>query len=248
MTRRRGLLVVVEGPGGVGKSTVTALVARLLRDEGRTVLATREPTDTSLGDLARHGTDEYQGTAMACLIAADRYKHGEVIRPALERGDIVVCDRYVASSLALQCMDGVDREFVWLLNTGVIQPDLVIMMGGNPDAIEARLTARGAHSRYERAEGSSRVECAYFIEAGKFLRDKGHRVLDVDATGVDAEDVALRVVAAVTRLLKDQNDPERVHVQPRQPVPGARGASAPVPVGEAGAGAGADGDSAQCGV
>ncbi|MEV5677099.1 dTMP kinase [Streptomyces sp. NPDC052179] len=240
--------MAVEGPGGVGKSTVTALVARLLREEGRTVLATREPTDTPLGDLARHGTDEYQGQAMACLIAADRYKHGEVIRPALERGEIVVCDRYVASSLALQCMDGVDREFVWLLNEGVIQPDLVIMMGGNPAVIEARLTARGAHSRYERAEGSSHVECASFIGAGKFLRDKGHRVLDVDATGVDAEDVALRVVAAVTRLLKDQrtDDPERVHVQPQQPVPGARGASGPVPVCEAGAGAGADGDSAEC--
>jgi hypothetical protein len=94
--------------------------------------------------------------------------------------------------------------------------------------IEERLTARGVHSRYERAEGSSHVECAYFIEAGKFLRNKGHRVLDVDATGADAEDVALRVVAAVTRLLKDQktDDPERVHVQPQQPVPGARGAGA----------------------
>ncbi|WP_308296039.1 dTMP kinase [Streptomyces sp. ISL-96] len=249
MTRRRGLLVAIEGPGGVGKSTVTALVARLLHTDRVPVLATREPTDTALGSLARHGTDEYQGTAMACLIAADRYKHGEEIRPALERGEVVVCDRYIASSLALQCMDGVDREFVWLLNEGVAQPDLTVMVSGQPEVIEERLAARGAHSRYERAEGSSHVECAYYVEAAKFLRGKGHRVLNVDASNVPAEEVARTVVAAITRLRKDQpDDAGRADVQPQQSVPGARGETASVPGGPAGVGAGADGDGAVGGV
>ncbi|WP_234043340.1 dTMP kinase [Streptomyces marianii] len=250
MTGDRGLLVAVEGPGGVGKSTVTALVARLLRAEGVPVLPTREPTDTALGNLARHGTDEYQGEAMACLIAADRFKHGEEIRPALERGEVVVCDRYIASSLALQCMDGVDREFVWLLNERVLQPDLTVMVTGHPDVIEARLTARGAHSRYERAQGSSRVECAYFAEAAKFLRSKGHRVLDVNATQTPAEEVARTIVAAITRLRKDppNHDAGRAHVQPQQPVPVPRGATAPVPGEPAGAGTRPHGDGAERGV
>lgn len=249
MTGRSGLLVAIEGPGGVGKSTVTGLIAQFLGAEGVPVLATREPTDTALGNLARHGTDDYQGEVMACLIAADRFKHGEEIRPALERGEIVVCDRYIASSLALQCMDGVDREFVWLLNERQVQPDLTVMVTGHPDVIEARLTARGAHSRYERVDGSSRVECAYFAEAAKFLRSKGHRVLVVDATQTPADDVARSIVAAIIRLRKDQqHDAGRAHVQPQQPVPGARGETAPVPGGAAGVGARADGDGAQRGV
>lgn len=242
-------MVAIDGPGGVGKSTVTALVAQFLGAEGVPVLATREPTDTTLGNLARHGTDDYQGEAMACLIAADRFKHGEEIQPALERGDVVVCDRYVASSLALQCMDGVDREFVWLLAERVIQPDLTVVVSGDPVVIEARLTARGAHSRYERADGSSHVECAYFTEAAKFLRRQGQRVLDVDATQTPAEDVARAIVSAITRLRKDQpHHAERAHVQPQQPVPGARGETAPVPGAAAGAGARPHGDGAERGV
>ncbi|MFB6991496.1 hypothetical protein ACFCZT_39535 [Streptomyces sp. NPDC056230] len=50
------------------------------------MLATREPTDAALGNLARYGTDDYQGEAMACLVTADRFKHGVEIRPTLERG------------------------------------------------------------------------------------------------------------------------------------------------------------------
>ncbi|MCK8677983.1 dTMP kinase [Streptomyces lichenis] len=229
---------------------MTALVVRRLSTEGVPVLATREPTDTTLGSLARHGTDDYRGEALACLIAADRFQHGEVIGPALERGQTVVCDRYIASSLALQCMDGVDREFVWLLNEKVIQPDLTVVVSGRPDVIEARLTARGAHSRYERAEDSTRVECAYFAEAAKFLRSKGHRLLDVDASHVPADEIARMIVAAVTRLRKDQphHDAGRAHVQPEQPVPGTRGETAPLPGGPTGGGARADGDGAQRGM
>ncbi|WP_322974781.1 dTMP kinase [Actinacidiphila epipremni] len=68
-----GLFVSIDGPGGVGKSTVTALVAEELRAAGAAVLATREPSDTALGRLARNGTDDYRGLTMACLIAADRH-------------------------------------------------------------------------------------------------------------------------------------------------------------------------------
>ncbi|MGW6391264.1 dTMP kinase [Streptomyces sp. NPDC055103] len=249
MTRRRGLLLAIEGPGGVGKSTVTALVAQFLGAAGVPVLATREPTDTALGNLARHGTDDYQGEAMACLIAADRHQHGAEIRPALEAGKVVVCDRYIASSLALQCMDGVDREFVWLLNEWVVQPDLTVMVTGQPDVIEVRLAARGAHSRYERAEGSSHVECGYFAEAAKFLREKGHGVLTVDATHVPAEEVARTIVAAITRLRKDQpHHAGRAHVQPQQSVPEPRGETAPVPGEAAGVAVRAHGDGAKRGV
>ncbi|MBB5159082.1 dTMP kinase [Saccharopolyspora phatthalungensis] len=95
-----GTLITVDGPGGVGKSTVTRLVVDALAVVGLPVHATTQPSGAPLGKLARHGTDTYRGMALACLSAADRHHQlATEILPALREGKIVVCDRYVASSL-----------------------------------------------------------------------------------------------------------------------------------------------------
>lgn len=193
-----GKFVTIDGPGGVGKSEVTALIAGILQEEGMDVCQTREPSDTPLGRLARAGTDEYRGMAMACLIAADRYTHlEEEIRPALTRGATVICDRYVASSLVLQVLDGVARDTVWELNRHADMPDLAVILNARADVVEKRLTGRGAHSRYEREEGSSARECAYFRETATFLRATGVRVLQIDASTDSPEQIARTVVAAI---------------------------------------------------
>ncbi|MDH6189098.1 dTMP kinase [Streptomyces sp. CZ24] len=193
-----GMFVTIDGPGGVGKSTVTALVAEMLREDGAEVLRTREPSDTSLGTLARNGTELYRGMSMACLIAADRYMHvDEQIRPALARGETVVCDRYVASSLVLQVLDGVGRDVVWELNRHADMPDLAVIVNARTDVIEKRLTDRGAHSRYEREPGSSERECAAFREAARFLMAAGVRVLQLDASTDGPEEIARAIVAAI---------------------------------------------------
>jgi dTMP kinase len=193
-----GLFVSVDGPGGVGKSTVTAAVGELLRAEGAAVCQTREPSGSPLGQLARHGTEEHRGMSMACLIAADRYAHLEQeIRPALARGATVVCDRYVASSLVLQVLDGVGRDVVWELNRHADMPDLAVIVNARADVIEKRLTSRGAHSRYEREPGSSERECAAFRETARFLMAAGLRVLQLDASTAGPDEVARAVVAAI---------------------------------------------------
>ncbi|RMI38803.1 dTMP kinase [Streptomyces triticirhizae] len=193
-----GLFVTLDGPGGVGKSTVAALVAEMLREEGAAVFATREPSDTSLGALARNGTELYRGMTMACLIAADRYLHvDEEIRPALARGETVICDRYVGSSLVLQVLDGVGRDVVWEMNRHADMPDLAVIINARSDVIEKRLTARGAHSRYEREPGSSERECAAFREAARFLMAAGVRVLQLDASAEGPEQIARAVVRAI---------------------------------------------------
>ncbi|NDK24617.1 dTMP kinase [Streptomyces sp. TR1341] len=193
-----GLFVSVDGPGGVGKSTVTAAVVELLRAEGTAVSQTREPSDSPLGQLARHGTEEHRGMSMACLIAADRYAHLEhEIRPALARGATVVCDRYIASSLVLQVLDGVGRDVVWELNRHADMPDLAVIVNARADVIEKRLTSRGAHSRYEREPGSSERECAAFREAARFLMAAGVRVVQLDASTAGPDEVARAVVAAI---------------------------------------------------
>src|SRR5690348_14818581 len=138
--RLPGKLVTFEGPGGVGKTTITALVAELLGEDGVPVHATVQPSRAPLGELARHGTDAYRGMALACLCAADRHHQlATEIVPALREGTVVVCDRYVASSLVLQGLDGLPAEVVWQLNHGVYRPDLSVILTGDPAVIDARL-------------------------------------------------------------------------------------------------------------
>jgi dTMP kinase len=193
-----GLFVSIDGPGGVGKSTVTAAVAELLRAEGTAVCQTREPSEGPLGQLARHGTEEHRGMSYACLIAADRYAHVEQeIRPAIARGATVVCDRYIASSLVLQVLDGVGRDVVWELNRHADMPDLAVIVNARADVIEKRLSSRGAHSRYEKEPGGTERECAAFREAARFLMAAGLRVLQLDASTAGPDEVARAVVAAI---------------------------------------------------
>ena len=86
--------------------------------------------------------------ALACLCAADRHHQLEVeIKPALRQGKVVVCDRYVASSLVLQGLDGLSSDTVWQLNHGVYCPDLTVILNADPQVLDSRLRGRGGHSR-----------------------------------------------------------------------------------------------------
>lgn len=199
--KRRGLFITLDGPGGIGKSTTCAVVAQQLRALSIPVHTTREPTDTPLGNLARHGTDEYQGLAMAHLIAADRYHHITTeIRPALTRGELVVCDRYLASSLVLQRIDGLPAQTVWDLNGYADLPDLSVILTGDPEVIHQRLTNRGPHSRYEKLPDSSRTEVKLFTEAAQALTTAGFHTLVLDGTDATPENLAHTITAEITDL------------------------------------------------
>ncbi|GLU50495.1 hypothetical protein Nans01_48460 [Nocardiopsis ansamitocini] len=138
LTTHRGLFLVLEGGEGAGKSTQTRQLAIWLREEGFDVLTTREPGATKVGMRLRALLLDKENTGMspraeALLYAADRAEHVDsVIRPALERGAIVISDRYVDSTLAYQ---GAGRELVGdeikALNgwaTGELVPDLTILL------------------------------------------------------------------------------------------------------------------------
>ncbi|GLY38854.1 hypothetical protein Amsp01_048780 [Amycolatopsis sp. NBRC 101858] len=179
--RLPGTLVTFEGPGGVGKTTITKLVAERLDAIGVPVHATLQPSRTPLGELARHGTDTYRDMALACLCAADRHHQlATEILPALAEGKVVLCDRYVASSLVLQGLDDIPLDVVWALNHGVYRPDLVCTLSAIPADVEQRLRARGGHSRFERTPGSSFRETYGYLAATTFLRDQGWPVQVVD--------------------------------------------------------------------
>ena len=141
-----GFFVPLDGMAGAGKTTTVRLLGAHLHDLGYRVHTTAEPTRDHLGALARRETDRYRGTALACLIAADRYHHIETeIHPRLQRGQIVLCDRYVTSSYVLQQIDGVPLGFLEGLNAGADRSDLAVILLTAPEIAAARIAGRGAH-------------------------------------------------------------------------------------------------------
>lgn len=142
------LFVSFEGGDGAGKSTQVRALAAWLTEAGRTVLVTFEPGDTVLGATLRqavlHGEDIDPRTE-ALLYAADRAHHvASMVRPALARGEVVITDRYLDSSVAYQ---GVGRglgaaqvEQLSLWATGGLLPDLTVLLDLDPRLGLARIT------------------------------------------------------------------------------------------------------------
>ncbi len=201
-----GFFVAIDGPSGIGKSTLTGLLADRLTAHGCSVVATKEPTATPLGSLARFGTDDYHGLTLACLVAADRYQHLEnEIRPALQAGRLVLCDRYLPSSLVLQRLDGVAPEFVWQLNQHADRPDLCVILSGDVSCARERAETRGLYSRFHRGgQVVSRAEAALYATAATELAKHGFAVLTHDIGTQTPGEAAETLATAVLARLEDQ--------------------------------------------
>jgi dTMP kinase len=157
-SRHRGWLVAFEGVEGAGKSTQLELLRLALEELGHKVTATREPGGTPVGERVRalllDPGASVDPRAEALLFAAARAQLvEEVIRPALEQGQVVLCDRYLHSSLAYQgAARGLGRDEVAAINrfaTAGLLPDVVVLLRLDP----AEGLARG------RGGGRDRIEC-----------------------------------------------------------------------------------------
>jgi dTMP kinase len=201
-----GRLLAFEGVEGAGKSTQLALLRRELAARGHEVVVTREPGGTPVGERVRavllDPSAELHPRTEALLFAAARAELVErVIRPALERGAVVLCDRYLDSSLAYQGGGrGLGREPVAAVNrwaTGDLVPDLVILLDLDP--IEGLARRRGDRDRIERQDADFHARVADAFRA--LAAADPERFAVVDAAG-PVEEVAARVRSAALAHLE----------------------------------------------
>ena len=137
----RGKLIVVEGIDGAGKTTIAKYLVNTLISNGFKAIYTREPYHPQIIKLLESKGKELGAIMEALLLAADRYLHiQEVIKPHLEVGYYVICDRYYYSSLTYQTARGADINWIRTINFFIIRPDVSIYLDVNPEVGLSRLS------------------------------------------------------------------------------------------------------------
>ena len=207
-----GLFITLEGPEGAGKSTNRDYLAALLREHGVDVVLTREPGGTPLAERIRElllapADEPMASDTELLLVFAARAQHlQQVVRPALTRGAVVLCDRFTDATYAYQGGGrGVPTERIALLEDfvqGVLRPDLTLVFDLPVEVGLARAAARGRLDRFEqeRLEFFEAVRSTYLQRAAQ--SPERYRVLDA-AQPLDA--VQHRIAGLLPQLL------ERIH-------------------------------------
>lgn len=209
MNAPRGAFITFEGGEGAGKSTQARLLAEALRSRGLTVVTTREPGGTPGAEAIRSlllapPGQGWTPEAEALLFAAARADHvAHLIRPALARGEWVICDRFVDSSRAYQGgAGGLGDEAIRALHdfgSNGLRPDRVILLEAGEAALAERLVARGEAS--DAIEGRPAAYHRAVAEAFRTLAAADPvGIIRIDAIG-SPDEVHARILAALSDLL-----------------------------------------------
>ncbi len=204
-TDRPGRFLVLEGIDGAGTTSQRARLLDWLRGLGVPTHGTAEPSEGPIGRLIRSylsaAAEPIEARAMALLFAADRRDHLQrEIEPLLAAGTIVVCDRFVLSSLAYQTVAGVPREVVMQANADLRRPDLTLFFGLPVQVAAQRRAARASTVEiYDADTVQARVAAAYQHEA-EALQAAGEPIVFIDASRTMPE-VEAELRAAITPLL-----------------------------------------------
>ena len=193
----RGLFITMEGPEGAGKTTITHMLKQSLQEDGYDVLLTREPGGIPISEQIREVILNKDNTSMdsrteALLYAAARRQHlVEKVRPALKRGKIVLCDRFIDSSLAYQGhARGLDIDEVYNINKfaiGDMMPDATLFFDIAPEEGLRRIQANNEREvnrlDLEALDFHQRVYEGYQIIMNRWK----DRFITIDASGTVEE-------------------------------------------------------------
>ncbi|MDR2572849.1 MAG: dTMP kinase [Desulfovibrio sp.] len=212
------MFVTFEGIEGSGKSTAARLLVDYLQERDFDPLLTKEPGGCPLGRTLRHILLDARGQSVSSraelfLFLADRAQHtAEIIRPALEAGQIVLCDRYADSTLAYQGYGrGLDTEFLRRLNdaaTGGLVPDITLFLDVPVPCGLMRAGQRNKEAGTVVSEGRFESESLIFhkrVQEGyhALVKEEPERFAVIDASQ-PAEDVALQCLSAVEKALRQR--------------------------------------------
>ncbi len=191
----RGLFVVFEGVDCVGKTTVMTRVADMLRELGHRVHVTREPSSSPIGKLIRdwllrESVEPHH--VYALLFTADRYYHyHNEIRRALDEERIVLCERYVESTIAYQSAYGLDVSWLEELNKYLPRPDVTIVLDAPIEVVVERMRLRSGRDVFERdVEMLARVREVFLRRAA----ERGYVVINAIESVESVSHEALRVI------------------------------------------------------
>ena len=214
---RCGRFIVIDGIDGAGKTTQAHLLVAWAAGQGLRPHLTTEPSRGPVGRLLRRilraqldpaadgaahgGFDE---ATLTLLFAADRLDHLHTeVQPHLARGDLVISDRYLLSSLAYQG-SAVEPDWLLAVNAPALPPDLTLLLDAPPEVCVERIAARGgAAERYDRV-GLLRTIRQRFFDTADLLRARRQQVIVIAAAGTAAV-VHQRVVQAVQPLLRAED-------------------------------------------
>ncbi len=197
---KKGIFIVIEGLDGSGKTTQAILLANKL-SRTYSVMCTAEPSHGKIGTFIRedclYEERRLPTEAEALLFAADRIEHMQnEIAPALAEGKLVICDRYVYSSLAYQGSAGLSLDWIKTINARALEPDFAIFIDVSPERVLERLQRK--KSVMEILETQQKVREVYmkYVEKGELVLIDGDKSKDA---------VAEALYSKMSSLLKSTN-------------------------------------------
>ena len=203
---KQGLFITMEGPDGSGKSTQIDAIKRFFEDRGEGVVLTREPGGTQISEKIRallldRENSEMNPMAEALLYAASRAQLvAQVIKPALDSGTHVICDRFVDSSIAYQGYGRDLGDSVAVINAYAVNgcmPDATFLMKLNPEIGKSRIkTSDQDRIEMEKLEFHNKVFAGYEALEKEFP----DRIVGIDATR-NIEEISEDILSHVERLL-----------------------------------------------
>lgn len=203
---KRGLFITMEGPDGSGKSTQIAAINEFLQGRGEQTVITREPGGTKISEKIRmmlldRDNSDMDPMAEAFLYAAARAQHvAQVIRPALESGIHVICDRFIDSSIAYQGYGRGLGDCVSIINAYAVSdciPDITFLMKLDPEIGKSRIESSVQDRiEMEQMEFHNRVFAGY----ESLELEYPNRIVGIDASG-DIDQISDEIISHLERLL-----------------------------------------------
>ena len=206
----KGLFITLEGGDGAGKSTQIRNIERFFTEKGLVVVHTREPGGTPISEKLRNilldndNSEMFAETEML-IYAASRAQHvRELVIPALERGEIVICDRFVDSSVAYQAYGRELGDMVSEVNryaTGGLRPDITFWLDIDPAAGRARAARAGELDRLE----LEKLDFHYRVYEGykKIAENEPDRVRRIDASDT-VENICSNIYECLEELCREK--------------------------------------------